>query len=432
MMPAQRADAMPPWRANLLAIPTDRRSASQRDLVRGLELADFIKEEFKRPGNPLGNHRRTLKIMLAGVEALVLGPIIFSAIRLQDIDSMSQCLNFVGEVNTQALMWVTSPMQPPLTPPQALVAVLAFIQFVMLHPGYQLMPKDPETLYVFDAELEALDWTFVLETLTTAGSGLTVAALKLAIKHVRAELRLSGDADYSSVEFAVNEVIIPAMGEAVPSPYAFSAAHHLYRTIFEVFEGPTPPEMVWGVRLDSEEGQNLVDLTLSAYDALVSGLERAVAAAEAEGDDGRVAFLASKMTCVVGLENMRLIFAGDIKAWAAKTTAAMQAARPYLPRLYRTYLSPDHVTEALANSPDGEPVAGTAFYNVTGMLQPEPNSITGPAGRLTHRTCAKCGSESTELMRCSGCGSKWYCGAKCQVSASVRVEIFTKGTGRGR
>lgn len=79
-MPAPAADAFLPWRATLMAVPPERRTSSQKNLIGDLERADFIKDRLSTSLIPSLDDPDTQKILLRAVESYLLGPFEVSAI----------------------------------------------------------------------------------------------------------------------------------------------------------------------------------------------------------------------------------------------------------------------------------------------------------------------------------------------------------------
>lgn len=111
---APSSEEMPRWRATLMAVPEEARSASQRDLIRGLQLADFLKEELQKPFLTSLDDPRALKMLLVSCEAEMLGPSHFSAVRLLDQASYERLKDFaIAMKDLIATMFCSSEMSTP-------------------------------------------------------------------------------------------------------------------------------------------------------------------------------------------------------------------------------------------------------------------------------------------------------------------------------
>lgn len=427
------AEEVPRWRTTLLAIPPERRSASQRDLVRGLELADLINVEMQDPPEPNMYTPRVWKILLAGVESFLLGPFEQATVMLLSKTSQDAYKNFVWMNNTVAVRkFITGGFQRLLrartnsvsigdNEETDLCAALAFIQIAMIY--FSAPPTGPITmpdLYdVAVAVLDVLKWEAVDSTLAAHGSPLRRATLYEMAVLIRCHYK-KGPEDLKNVALGVNEVIVSAAapGAGVAPPWKVSMARKVYINISGSFTDEFKSRSSWAAHLGTQQAKELAAVVLAASEACTTIMQRAVAAAEAEGDDGRLAFAAGRLAWFLG-EGTALMTAGKIREVAGKAAAALERARPWLPKTHRQFLSMDNTFKAISRMPAHGTVTVGVLFNILGMT---PQEIGGSlklestlSDALELRKCAQCGTESKELMACSGCYEKFYCGPRCQV-----------------
>lgn len=416
-------DDMPPWRANLLAVPPDQRSAYQRDLIRGLELADYVKEEMKTgiPTNLDDPH--TVKILAAGVEASLLGSFDYSAILLLPQDVQKSFENFVMKMNTLGRKLVPLGIKGTTVPAsQVTAAILAQAKVgvpnaessgeIVAH--YRLYDK------LIDVSAAAVD-----DELAACGSNLTAATLKETLDFCCSLGRMFCPQGYNDIENAVNMVIkfsAEAAHSTVPT-WKILASYKIYCTTVETFSGPpTRIKSVLGVQMSSKRGRKLIDLVTTASDACVRLLERMEAVSESAGDSGLLALILTHKIDLFMNNVVADIDVAALKAAGDKAVAALAAARPWLPKTHRKTFSTDYVEEAISElvSSGGVYILSDVGQNIR-IIKGLPGSSFPPLvnevnisfdvhGRsVPLRSCAWCGAESRELLACAGCRCVFFC-----------------------
>jgi hypothetical protein len=155
-------------------------------------------------------------------------------------------------------------------------------------------------------------------------------------------------------------------------------------------------------------------------------LERAVAAAKTAGDDLYVCLYGSNLASALNLA-IKPVKTSRIKDAAEQVAAALDAARPWLPRFHRQrFLSSESLIKAL---PVGYKELTFSFYSAVNETGWWEQGLQGPARACIskiiypkdppQRTCGAYGATSRELMACSGCRSTFYCGVLCQARCSL-------------
>ncbi len=93
----------------------------------------------------------------------------------------------------------------------------------------------------------------------------------------------------------------------------------------------------------------LVRLGSIAQTACLS-LEKTVIAAEATGDHGMVALIATNLATLMGTESIDAVHVPFVQGLVDKAAAALEAATPWLPRTHRQFLNVDSVFRLLSKS----------------------------------------------------------------------------------
>lgn len=427
------SDELPPWQVKLLAVPPERRSGYQRDLIRGLELADLVKKDLERALNTSNFDTDLLTTLLTSLEAVLLGPFSLSALFLHDIEVVNKLSSFASDVfdnainaymharnnlneedNTYSVNYGTS-----------WAVLLSYVNCVALGLSFPLKKPLP---YVFELQkflIGILDRAQpgLNEFLTQTGSTLTSATIRDAVVTMFNVYNFASPEGGDYLEKArqlVNEVLVPSANLQDPLPlWKVFAINQGYFTFLRPFaENQSRAESAWGVQLDSSaEGREMAALAVTAVQAFNIVMERAVAAAEAAGDDARLAFCAAKRAHAMILA-IRPIAQADIKAMADKAVAALDPAKEWLPRTHRITMSIDHVVDMLQNAPcANERLLHAGLYALTGRdirFTEFAVAHTNPPRSVPVRNCSYCNAMSRELKTCSRCCSAYYCGPSCQ------------------
>lgn len=250
------------------------------------------------------------------------------------------------------------------------------------------------------------------------GSGLTTADLGDVSNLLGATLMMCDDQDVEAAFIAFKEVMVPLAQNpptaALPS-WLWVGVCAMYVLLMEpLIQAPRPPT-AWGVRLDSPQAAELMELLTMGSRACPALLERAVADAEAEGDDGRLAYAALRLVTHMLFERIVPVPVSGCKVLVENAATDFAAARPWLPTLHRQLLNPQSLHSEvfrLAN-------AGTVKTGISGLVDGrvgvQASSLALPVPPPL-RSCAQCGAHSTGCMVCGGCRCIWYCAPSCQVS----------------
>lgn len=417
-----------PWRATLLAVPPERRSPFQRDLIRGIELSDFITRELETPVKPILTDPRVVKIMGAGVEAILLGPFEFSSLHYyMDQAVLEKLKSLVSKLSAVATVLLTCDALPEPRMCPALPVALSFLLHSLL-----MVQAEPDRPIVavpdhFDTIMETLNSVspaerrHLAQELTDAGCRLTPADIKEGLLYVHCQLMRNRQdpSDLNWVVHAAKDLILPCAragrSEALP-PWKALAARDLHSAIIKPFEGRAI-QRHWGIQRDCEETFPLIQTIIQVSNAVLQTLEQLILAAERTGDPGLLAFSTALHLLELTNRGMDPKSPAEVKPLAEKAAAAFEAAKPWLPRFHQYWFNTSNIHNIVFSAPSHATMTSRAFLDVNCSREPQGGVTYGCArAPVALRKCAWCGAETMEMMACSGCERMHYCDREHQVS----------------
>lgn len=417
---------LPRWQATLLAIPANQRTRSQRDLVRGLELAQIVRAEMRTPVEPDPNDPRAMRIILAGLEAELLCPFRQSALFLGDMEFSQKYNDFTNELYIKSKKFFLGQTEnESLSTMEVLAAAATHIQF-----GPYFVPANQQQVDFVDYIAEDFKhmtgspiWKSIQKNLDNepwaADTALDAKTIKEALRLANAIYLLNASADLKYVEYAVNEVIPSACEDQDPSAHTALRLGKLWRVIGCPFRQTDSPSYIpWGIQRGSRAMERLTRMLLTANKAVLGLLERVTAAAEAEGDDFCFGIVGSYLAFLLTDDSFTFNTAGRISDLVRRVEAAAARCRPWLPRVYREQMTLDHVKEALRGLPDNKQIISRMFRFMAGArldsLVESALPEVEPTFNAKINSCGLCGAHSQNLMVCSGCFSTHYCNSAHQ------------------
>lgn len=419
-MSSSATDAMPAWRANLLAIPPPRRSRFQRDLVRSLKLADQLELDIDTHESFYSDDpsdSSVFKCLLLGVEATLLGPGVLSPLNTVNL-SLKEPLTMLALMYSIPC-YTTGPL--PVRVGAALSLVLILYRSIV--PG-----KTPPD-FIKSLMEEMLPWAFeflegpekveIDELLSAAGSRLSADTLCSVLRLQQAEFRLMFPCNLAAVKSIAADAAPAIMAidlKAAPAFFADKVAN-LGIILIEPFMDALP-RTAYGVVMGSRQAKELATVLETAFSPIIDVLERAVAVAEAAGDVGMLALCAGMLLRLL-VEGMQEVEVSELSVLKAK---AVEAAEPWLPRAHRHFIRGQCSFDHAIRVKGGSMVVGKALHCLrsgpprSDRTHRNVGKVNASYGMLPAlRRCSGCGTRSSECKICSGCTQAYYCFFNCQV-----------------
>jgi MYND finger len=417
---------MPPWRAKLMEIAPDHRTKFQEELVWDVNLADQIKQALDDTSEELSlDDPGAFCIMAWTVESYLTGPFEYTAIELLGPSVRTKLLDMAYRLYRESIESTLTHRSLPEhhVLPAALAHLVLSSIFVSCQDDWDKWHTINFMCYQMADMVYELDWEEVDKDLDDACAALCAPQIHDALIHVHHAAECTKKPHcMDCVIHVLYKIILPAAEDDQKHQLPTWKALAVYKCILCILrciENAPARSMLWGVRLGgSREALKLLGRVDRAHQAVMGIFERGLAAAQASKDAGQVAFYAGRLASLMTM-SLHPIAAERITAVTDASAAALEEARPWMPRTMRRRMDVSAIGARMARAPHLL-FHSIAYEKLAGKKKCSCCSEDGlpalpaPPAPLQLRTCAACGTQSKELMACGGCRAVFFCSKACQ------------------